>query len=201
MAQAVQSRDSTRTGRRWPRLKLKIDPVRAGACLGLFAWLLQAYAGTWFDARDRLARSIESAETQRELWLIEYNSSLVRPLGQRNSRVTARAAYQVVCNTHKVLAFSEIAHGGLLTRSDPILDTLQEKQDWARKLFDASDYRQLVEELNTVSKQFEERSREHTLGVPSRTGVVAWWQHIPPILFLVGMMLCVRGRRSTPDSE
>ena len=199
MAQAVQTRDSTRTGRRWPRLKLRIDPVRTGACLGLFAWLLQAYAGTWFDARDRLARSIESAETQRELWLIEYNSSLVRP--QRNSRVTARAAYQVVCNTHKVLAFSEIAHGGFLMRSGPVLDKLQEKQDWARELFDARDYRQLVAELDDVSKQFETHSREHTLGVPSRTGIVAWWQHIPPILFLVGMMLCVRGRRSTDDSE
>lgn len=199
MAQAVQTRESTKSGRRWPRLSPKVDPVRAGACIALIAWLAQAYAGTLFDARDRLARTIETAETQREFWLIEYNSSLIR--SPRNSRVTARAAYQVVCNTHEVLALSDIAQGGLLTRSGPILQTLQEKQDWARELFDARDYRQLVAELDAVSQEFETRDRDDSIGMPSSAGIVAWWQHVPPALFLLGMLLCFKGRQASRGEE
>jgi hypothetical protein len=199
VAQAVPTRDATKSGWRWPRLRFRIDPTRAGVCLALSAWLLQAYVGMLLDSRDRLARSIETAETQREFWLIEYNSSLIR--SPRNSRVTARAAYQVVCNSHQVLALSDIAHGGLLTRSGPILEQLREKHDWARELFDARDYGQLVAELDAVSQVFEERTRVHSIGMPSPTGIVQWWQHLPPVLFLLGMALCFKGRRQARADE
>ena len=199
MAQAVETRGGTKAGRRWPRLKFRVDPTRAGVCLALTAWLLQAYAGTLFDARDRLAQRIQAAETQREVWLIEYNSSLIR--SPRNSRVTARAAYQVVHNTHEVLALSAIAQGGILARSGPILDTLRQKHDWARELFDARDYGQLVAELAAVSKLHESGTREHSIGMPTQSGVLVWWQHVPPLLFLVGMALCFKGRRRAFGDE
>ena len=198
MAQGVATRDAPKTGWRWlPRLRVRVNPIKAGVCLALSAWLLQAYAGSLLDARDRLARSIQMADIQREIWLIEYNSSLVRT--PRNSRVTARAAYQVVRNTHEVLALSDIAQGGLLVRKGAILDELHKKHDWSRELFDARDYGQLVAELNTVSELFEARTREHSIGMPSETGIVSWLQHALPIVFLFGLCLCWKGRRGAAD--
>lgn len=198
MAQAVATRDAPKTGWRWvPRLRVRVNPLKAGICLALSAWLLQAYAGSLLDARDRLARSIQMADMQREIWLIEYNSSLVRT--PRNSKVTARAAYQVVRNTHEVLSLSDIAQGGLLVRKGAILDELRKKHDWTRELFDARDYGQLVAELNTVSELFEARTREHSIGMPAETGIVSWVQHALPALFLLGLFLCWKGRRGTAD--
>lgn len=198
MAQAVATRDTPRTGWRWlPRLRVRVNPTKVGVCLALSAWLLQAYAGSLLDARDRLARSIQMAGVQREIWLIEYNSSLVRT--PRDSRVTARAAYQVVRSTHEVLALSDIAQEGLFAGKGAILDELHKKQDWTRELFDARDYGQLVAELNTVSEVFETRTREHTIGMPSDTGFVNWLQHALPVLFLIGLCLCFKGRRTTAD--
>jgi len=194
VAQAVATRDAAKTGWRWlPRLRVRMNPTIAGVSLALSAWLLQSYSGALLDARDRLARSIQMAEVQREIWLIEYNSSLIRT--PRNSRVTARAAYQVVRNTHEVLALSDIAQGGLLVRKGAVLDELRKKHDWSRELFDARDYGQLVAELDTVSELYEARTREHTIGMRSETGVVSWLQHALPVMFLLGLFLCFRGRR------
>jgi hypothetical protein len=176
-------------------LRVRVNPIKAGVCLALSAWLLQAYAGMLLDSRDRLARSIQSAETQREIWLIEYNSSLVRT--PRNSRVTARAAYQVVRNTHEVLALSDLAQGGLIVRKAAVLDELRKKHDWARELFDARDYGQLVAELDTVSELFEARTREHTIGMPTESGVLHWFQLSLPAVFLFGLFLCWKGRHGT----
>jgi hypothetical protein len=199
VAQIVPTRDAAKSGWRWPRLKVRVNPTIAGVCLALSAWLLQAYAGTLLDSRDRLARSIQMAEMQRELWLIEYNASLIRT--PRNSRVTARAAYQVVRNTHEVLAYSDIAHGSLLTRRGAILEAAAKRNDWARELFDARDYGALVAELDNVSELFEARTREHSIGMPSEVGLVSWWQHALPLLFLLGMLLCLKGRRRGDTDE
>lgn len=197
MAQAVSTRDEKKPGWRFPRLKVRVNPTVAGVCLALSAWLLQAYSGALLDSRDRLARSIQIAELQREMWLIEYNSSLIRT--PRNSRVTARAAYQVVRNSHELLAYSDIARGSFFTLSGRMIDEASKKNDWARELFDARDYGALVQELDTVSELFEARTREHTIGMPSETGVVGWIQHALPPMFLFGMYLCWKGRRRTAD--
>jgi hypothetical protein len=194
VAQAVATRDPARTRWRWvPRLRVRVNPTIAGVCLALSAWLLQAYAGALQDSRDRLARSIGMATVQRELWLIEYNSSLVRT--PRNSRVTARAAYHVVLSTHEVLALSHIAQGGILVRTGAVLNELQAKQDWTRELLDARDYGQLVAELDTVDGLYEARTREHSLGMPRGNGLLEWLQHALPIVFLLGIFLCWKGRR------
>jgi len=199
VAQAVSTRDEKKQGWRLPRLKVRVNPTIAGVCLALSAWLLQAYSGALLDSRDRLARSIQMAEIQRELWLIEYNSSLIRT--PRNSRVTARAAYQVVRNTHELLAYSNVARGSFFTRSGPIVDEATKKNDWARELFDARDYGALVQELDTVSELFEARTRENSIGMPTETGLVSWIQHALPPVFLFGMYLCWKGRRRSAADE
>lgn len=199
MAQVVPTRDAAKAGWRWPRLRIRVNPTIAGVTLALSAWLLQAYSGSYLDARDRLARNIQLTEVQREVWLIEYNASLIRT--PRNSRVTARAAYQVVRNTHDLLALSDIARGGVLTRSGPILAEAQKNNTYARELFDARDYAQLVAELDTVSRVYEERTRDHTIGMPSETGLMHWLQHALPLVFLCGILLCWKGRRSVSSDE
>jgi hypothetical protein len=196
VAQAVATRDGAKAGWRWlPRLRVRVNPIKAGVCLALSAWLLQAYTGALLDSRDRLERSIQMADNQRQIWLIEYNSSLVRT--PRNSRVTARAAYQVTKNTHEVLALSNIAQGGLFVRKGTILAELRKKQDWTRELFDARDYGQLVAELDTVGELFEARTREHTIGIPQESGILNWVQLSLPAVFLFGMFLCWKGRRGS----
>lgn len=199
MAQVVPTRDAAKSGWRWPRLRVRVNPTVAGVTLALSAWLLQAYSGAFLDARDRLARNIQLTEVQREVWLIEYNASLVRT--PRNSRVTARAAYQVVRNTHDLLALSDIARGSLLVRSGPILAEAQKNNSYARELFDARDYAQLVAELDAVSKVFEQRTVEHTIGMPSESGLMHWFQHALPLVFLSGMLLCWKGRRNAGVDE
>jgi hypothetical protein len=198
VAQAVATRDGAKAGWRWlPRLRVRVNPIKAGVTLALSAWLLQAYAGTLLDSRDRLARSIQTATVQRDVWLIEYNSSLNRT--PRNSQVTARAAYEVVRNTHEVLALSDIAQGGLIVRKGAILEELRKKHDWVRELFDARDFRQLVAELNNGSELYEARTREHTIGMPAESGILQWVQLSLPAVFLFGLFLCWKGRNGTAE--
>lgn len=198
MAQAVATRDGAKAGWRWlPRWRVRVNPIKAGVTLALSAWLLQAYAGTLLDSRDRLARSIQTAQVQRDVWLIEYNSSLGRR--PRENRVIARAAYEVVCNTHEVLALSDIAQGGLIVRKGAILEGLRKKHDWARELFDARDYGQLVAELDNVKELYEARTREHTIGMPAESGILYWVQLSLPALFLFGLFLCWKGRNGTVE--
>lgn len=201
MAQAVQTRDGTKAGWRLPRLRIRVNPTKAGVFLALTAWLLQAYAETVLVSRERLAHTIQLTEVQREMWLVEYNSSLTRPATPNNRSVTARAAFEVVRNTHELLALADIAQGGLFVRSGPILAEAQKKNDLARELFDAHDYRQLVGQLQKVSQVCEQRIRERTIDPPSQAGVVSWFQHALPAVFLVGMLLCLKGRRDTATDD
>lgn len=199
MAQAVPTRELAKAGWRMPRLKVPFNPVIAGVTLALTAWLLQAYSAAIVAGRDRLARSIQFAELQREMWLIEYNSSLLRT--PRNSRATARAAFHVVTNTHELLALSDLARRGWLSSGGEIRRQADEKKDWARELFEARDFAALAAEVSAVSEIYEARYREHSLGMPAHNDGPAWWQHAFPALFLVGLLLCLKGRRAAARNE
>lgn len=199
MAQVVQTRDAPKAGWKLPLPKLRMNPRRVGITLVLGAWLAQAYAQSIVDARTELARSLQMAGMQREVWLIEYNASLIRY--PRNERVTARAAFQVVKNTHEVLALADIASGGVFARRSEILRVAEENTAQARELFESRDYGALVGELDQVSQTFETRLKEGTLGSGSSHVGVRWWQHVFPALFLVGVFLCWKGFRREADYE
>jgi hypothetical protein len=193
VAQAVQTRDPSKTGWKLPFPKLRMNPVKAGVLLVLAAWLGQAYAGTLIDSQAQLARSVQMSEMQREMWLIEYNASLIRY--PRNERVTARAAFQVVKNTHELLALSDIANAGLFARRGAIQQTADDNILRARELFEARNYGALVGELDEISQTFETRMKEGTIANASAGIGVRWWQHAFPALFVLGVFLCWKGTR------
>jgi hypothetical protein len=193
VAQVVQTRDATKAGWKLPLPKLRINARKAGITLMLGAWLAQAYAESIVSARTELARSLQMSGMQREVWLIEYNASLIRY--PRNERVTARAAFQVVKNTHELLALADIAAGGIFANRSEILRVAEEHTAQARELFEARNYGSLVGELDEISQTFETRLKEGTLDTQSARIGVRWWQHVFPALFLLGVFLCWKGAR------
>lgn len=198
MAQPVQTRDAPRTGWSLPRFKVRINLTITGVVLALTAWMLQSYFATAAAARAELDRSLQFAKLQREMWLIEYNSSLIR--SSRNERVTARAAFHVVENTHALLAWSDAAGQFSPGKRAETLQQARDSTAKAKKLFDDRDYAALVGELNAVSQLYETRMQEDPIVTGSLHAGLAWWQHLFPVAFLIGIVLCVLDRRARARS-
>jgi len=194
VAQPVQTRDAPRAGWSFPRPKLRVNLTISGMVLALAAWMLQSYFTAAAAARAELDRSLQFAKLQREMWLIEYNSSLIRT--PRNERVTARAAFHVVENTHALLAWSNAA--GELNPGKRA-ETLQQARDnaaRAKKLFDNRDYAALVGELNDVSQAYETRMEADPIITGSLHAGLPWWHHLFPAAFLAGIVMCVLDYRA-----
>jgi hypothetical protein len=198
VAQPVQTRDAPRTGWSFRRPKLRINLTITGIVLALTAWMLQSYFATASAARSELDRSLQFAKLQREMWLIEYNSSLIRM--PRNERVTARAAFHVVENTYALLAWSDAAGQFSPGKRAETLQQARDNTAKAKKLFDDRDYAALVGELNAVSRLIETRMQEAPITTGSQHAGLAWWQHLFPAAFLIGMVLCVLDRRARERS-
>jgi hypothetical protein len=194
VAQPVPTRDAPKAGWSFPRPKLRINLTVTGIVLALAAWMLQSYFATAAAARSELDRSLQFAKLQREMWLIEYNSSLIR--APRNERVTARAAFHVVEDTYALLAWSDAAGQFSPSRRSETLQQARDNTAKAKKLFDDRDYASLVGELNAVSQLYENRMQEAPIVTGSQHAGLAWWQHLFPALFLVGIVLCVLDRRA-----
>jgi hypothetical protein len=77
VAQVVQTRDPAKAGWGLSRLKLRLNLTVTGVVLALAAFFLEGYFASVATARAELDRSIQFAKLQREMWLIEYNSSLI----------------------------------------------------------------------------------------------------------------------------
>lgn len=203
MAQVVQTRDAAKAGWGLSRLKLRLNLTVTGVVLALAAFLLQGYFASVATARAELDRSIQFAKLQREMWLIEYNSSLIRL--PRNERITARAAFHVVENTHELLAWADAAGQFSPMRRAETLRLAHENTARARKLFDERNYADLVGELDQVSQVYETRMTEAPIHAGSAHAGLPWWHHAFPAAFLAGLVLCVLDRRAraghTPRSE
>lgn len=194
MAQPLPTRDTPRTGWSFPRPKLRINLTITGVVLALAAWMLQSHFATAATARAELDRSLQFAKLQREMWLIEYNSSLIRL--PRNERVTARAAFHVVENTQALLSWSDAAGQFSPAKRAETLQQARDATAKAKTLFDDRDYSALVGELNAVSQLYETRMQEAPIITGSQHAGLAWWQHLFPAAFLLGIVLCVLDRRA-----
>jgi hypothetical protein len=194
VAQPVPTRDAPKAGWSFPRPNLRINLTITGVVLALAAWMLQSYFAAAAAARSELDRSLQFAKLQREMWLIEYNASLIRV--PRNERVTARAAFHVVENTYAMLAWSDAAGQFSPGKRAEALQQARDSTDQAKKLFDGRDYAALVGELNAVSQLFETRMQEAPIVTGSQNAGLTWWQHLFPAAFLAGMVFCVLDRRA-----
>ncbi len=194
MAQPVPTRDAPKAGWSFPRPKLRINLTITGVVLALAAWMLQSYFTTAAAAQAELDRSMQFAKLQREMWLIEYNSSLIR--APRNERVTARAAFHVVENTLSLMAWSDAAGQFSPSRRAETLQQARVATGKAKKLFDERDYASLVGELNAVSQLYETRMQESPIVTGSQHAGLTWWQHLFPAAFFVGIVMCVLDRRA-----
>lgn len=198
MAQAVQTRDPAKAGWSFSRLKSRLNLTVTGVILALAAFLLQSYFASLAAARADLDRSIQFAKLQREMWLIEYNSSLIRL--PRNERVTARAAFHVVENTHELLAWADAAGQFSPFRRAETLRVAHESTARARNLFETRNYADLVGELDQVSQVYETRMKDAPIHAGSAHAGLPWWHHAFPAVFLVGLILCVLDRRARAGS-
>jgi hypothetical protein len=194
VAQAVQTRDPAKAGWSFARLKVRLNLTVTGVVLALAAFLLQSYCSSLVVARADLDRSIQFAKLQREMWLIEYNSSLIRL--PRNERVTARAAFHVVENTHELLAWADAAGQFSPLRRAETLRLAHENTSRARQLFEERNYADLVGELDQVSQIYEARMKESPIYAGSAHAGLPWWHHAFLAAFLIGLILCILDRRA-----
>ncbi|REJ77003.1 MAG: hypothetical protein DWQ34_15030 [Planctomycetota bacterium] len=177
--------------------QVRLSRPALGALLALSAWLAQSYVSSLDDAQRELRDAMRTARNRRETWLIEYNGSLVRqPVRQR---VTARAALELVESTRECLALAAAADQGPFAFRSDAFAAAHEDIATARSLFEERKYRDLQAELEAVNTEYEKlQEREAAAGGPMTAGVV-WWRHAIPLVFLVGIGLCLTARRETAE--
>ena len=193
MSQATKSRPAADEALRAPRIGVNLSIV--GVILTLAAWLLQSYFTTLQSAAAERKEAVRFATLQRQMWLIEYNSSLVRV--PRNERVTARAAFHVIENTRQLLALSEPARPAAEgeTEAERVPENHDELIAAARTQLAERDHASLIRSLNELNRAFEERVAEGTIAQAGAVSRIPWWQHAFPAVFLVGIVFCLMGAR------
>ena len=198
MAEATKTRQQTSS--RWSMRPPQIHVGRStvGAVLALSAWLLQSYFSSFDASRIELRSAIRTTLAQREMWQIEYNSSLVRQ--PRSDRLTARAALELIESTREFVALSQQEGRSLFQLAPSAPDDAGDDVQHAQTLFEQRNYRELVKELDSANAAFEELRAAKAAEPKRETAGLAWWRHAFPVLFLIGVGLTAH-RRVPPSSS